>query len=246
MKDGVKAKAVFAPQYVRASKDYVCDGCCGEYPIKKGDYIMVQKIMTHDGKFDVMRLCSRCKLAVQAKLAHSDSHMVEVTRGSLKFQCLSSAFKRGWAQMEKTLIEHRKNGPVTREMKQAAVEDLVRAVVGEEALDREKYEEGVKKAMQERQVNRRKLTTMRKAYDEQTKELAALKKRNIGSAMVILKLCDQIAANRMGLFLAKTDQDREDYKTKFLEALNAIRAEADRIAEKDKDASSYARDAQAR
>lgn len=246
MKDGVKAKAVFSPTYVRAAKDYVCDGCCGEYPIHKGDYIMVQKIMTHDGKFDTMRLCSRCKLAVQAKLAHSDSHMVEVTRGSLKFQCLSSAFKKAWAQMEKTLIDHHRRGPVTREMKQAAVEELVRTVVGSEALDREKYEAGVKKAMQERQVNRRKLTTMRKAYDELEKEIAALKKRNIGSAMTILTLCDRIAANRMGLFLAKTDQDREDYKTKFLEALNAIRAEADRIAGKDKEEASYARDAHTR
>lgn len=241
MKEGVKAKAVFSPTYVRAAKDYVCDGCCGEYPIKKGDYIMVQKIMTHDGKFDTMRLCSRCKLAIQAKLAHSDNHMVEITRGSLKFHCLSSAFKKAWAQMEKTLIEHHRRGPVTREMKQAAVEELVRTVVGSEALDREKYAEGVRKATQERQVNRRKLTTMRKAYDEQTKELAALKNRNIGSAMVILKLCDQIAANRMGLFLARSEEDREDYKQKFLEALNVIRTEADRIAGKDKDASRYAR-----
>lgn len=238
MKEGVKAKAVFAPQYVRASKSYVCDGCIGEYPIHKGDYIMVQKIMTHDGKFDVMRLCSRCKLAVQAKLAHSDSHMVEVTRGSLKFQCLSSAFKKAWAQMAKTLAEHHQNGPGTVEMKQAAVEEFIRTVVGEEALDREKYAEGVRKAMQERQVNRRKLTTMRKAYDELSKEIAALKKRNIGSAVAILKLCDKIAANRMGLFLAKTDQDREDYKAKFLESLNAIRAEADRIAGKDKESNS--------
>lgn len=245
MKEKTRAKAVFAPTYVRAAKDYVCDGCLGEYPIHKGDYIMVTKIMTHEGKFDTMRLCSRCKLAVQAKLAHSESHMVDITRGSLKFQCLSSSFKKAWAQMEKTLIEHHRNGPVTRDMKQAAVEELVRTVVGAEALDREKYEAGVRKAMQERQVNRRKLTTMRKAYDEQTKELAALKKRNIGSAMVILKLCDQIAANRMGLFLARSEEDREDYKQKFLEALNAIRAEADRIAEKDKadgsDAKSHTR-----
>lgn len=241
MKEGVKAKVVFAPQYVRASKSYICDGCIGEYPIHKGDYIMVQKIMTHDGKFDVMRLCSRCKLAVQAKLAHSDSHMVEVTRGSLKFQCLSSAFKKGWEQMKRTLAEHHRNGEVTREMKQAAVEELIRTVIGEEALDREKYAAGVRKATQERQVNRRKLTTMRKAYDELAKEISALKKRNLGSAVTILNLCDKIAANRMGLFMARSEEDREDYKQRFLEALNAIRAEADRIAGKDKEDGSYAK-----
>lgn len=241
MKDGVKAKAVFAPQYVRASKSYVCDGCIGEYPIHKGDYIMVQKIMTHDGKFDVMRLCSRCKLAVQAKLAHSDSHMVEVTRGSLKFQCLSSAFKKAWEQMRRTLVEYHREGEVTREMKQAAVEELVRTVVGEEALDREKFEEGVRKATKERQVNRRKLTTMRKAYDELEKEIAALSKRNMCIAATLLELCDKIAAIRMALFASKTDEEREVYKQKFIETLNAIRAEAEKIEKTDGDEASHAK-----
>ena len=42
MKDGVKAKAVFAPQYVRASKDYVCDGCCGEYPNLVFSFVIIE------------------------------------------------------------------------------------------------------------------------------------------------------------------------------------------------------------
>lgn len=241
MKEKTRAKAVFAPTYVRAAKDYVCDGCLGEYPIHKGDYIMVTKIMTHEGKFDTMRLCSRCKLAVQAKLAHSESHVVDITRGSLKFQCLSSSFKKAWAQMGKTLAEHHQNGPVTVEMKQAAVEEFIRTVVGEEALDREKYAEGVRKAMQERHVNRRKLTTMRKAYDELSKAFAALSKRNMCIAATLLELCDKIAAIRMALFASKTDEEREVYKQKFIETLNAIRAEAEKIEKTDGEEASHAK-----
>lgn len=235
MKKQQEAKAFFAPIYSRAAHDYVCDGCLGEYAIQKGDYIMKLKTMTTDGKFETMVLCARCKLAVQAKFAHNGHERVSLEKGSLKFQMLSSAFKKAWGNMEKTMIELHHKGELTHELQISIVKEMIRTVAGDEAVDREKFERNIREAIRTKRENRRKLKSMREAFDEAKKELEAVRKRDKTISEKVTELCTRLATDRLGLFQAKTDEERQEWKGVFIDDLNEMRNLAGELVEQDKD-----------
>lgn len=227
-----RVKAMFSPAYVRAGHDYVCDGCQGEYPINKGDMIMKSKVLTHDGKFDALVLCSRCKFAIQSKVAHNGGKPVEIQKGDLRWSKLSNAFRKAWEHMCRTWAEMKKKHEDTEENWSTVIHVFIHESGCETFYDPEKYAKGVEEAAKMRRANRRSLVSMRKAHDELKAEIETVRKRNVNEAANILMLCNRLAEDRLALFQAQTDHEREEWRTKFIETINEIRNAADRIAEK--------------
>lgn len=231
MKNGQQAKAFFSPIYSKAAHDYVCDGCLGEYPIRKGDRIMKHKVMTHDRKFETLVYCPRCKMAIQSKIAHNGGKPVALQKGDLVWNKLSNGFRKAWRNMCMTWDNLKKKGEATDENWSKVIGQFIKESGCESFYDPEKYAQGVREAAALRHENRRKLLSMRRAFDETKKELEALRKQNKSLASKAKELCDQLAMDRLGLFNAKTDEERGEWKQAFIADLSEMRKLADELAE---------------
>lgn len=91
-----KAKNPFVGYIVHsAKKRYVCDGCCGEFPIIPESWYYVRK-KGENGRIKTVRLCQRCYFALMGKLDSHGGEWSMENRGALKWNTLANAFKKEW------------------------------------------------------------------------------------------------------------------------------------------------------
>ena len=225
------AKVVFPAKYVKAAKDYTCDGCLGEISIRKGDEIMRHKVIGPGGKFEELIFCQRCKFAIQSKVAHSGGKPVVISKGDLVERKLSSGFKKAWMTLITTLANNQRNHTDTDANFHKAVDQFVHDAGLDTLYDSIKSKYNLAEALKQKAENRRSLVALRKTN-------AALKDENHALRDLCFDMCedfrlalDIIAQERMRLFNAKTDEEREAAKESFVKALAEARSMVDQFEE---------------
>lgn len=213
------ARVVFPAKYVKAAKDYKCDGCLGEISIRKGDEIMRHKVIGPGGKFEELIFCQRCKFAIQSKVAHSGGKPVVISKGDLVERKLSAGFKKAWMTLITTLTNNQRNHTDTDANFHKAVDQFVHDAGLDTLYDSIKSKYNLAEALKQKAENRRSLVALRKTNDELKDENHALRDLCFDMCEDFRLALDIIAQERMRLFNAKTDEEREAAKASFVKAL---------------------------
>ena len=226
------ARVVFPAKYVKAAKDYKCDGCLGEISIRKGDEIMRHKVIGPGGKFEELIFCQRCKFAIQSKVAHSGGKPVVISKGDLVERKLSAGFKKAWMTLITTLANNQRNHTDTDANFHKAVDQFVHDAGLDTLYNSIKSKYNLAEALRRKTENRRSLVALRKTN-------AALKDENHALRDLCFDMCedfrlalDMIATERLKLFNAKSEEEREAAKESFVKALAEARSMVDQFEER--------------
>lgn len=225
------ARVVFPAKYVKAAKDYKCDGCLGEISIRKGDEIMRHKVIGPGGKFEELIFCQRCKFAIQSKVAHSGGKPVVISKGDLVERKLSAGFKKAWMTLITTLANNQRNHIDTDANFHKAVDQFVHDAGLDTLYDSIKSKYNLAEALRRKTENRRRMVALRKTNDELKDENHALRDLCFDMCEDFRLALDMIATERLKLFNAKTEEEREAAKESFVKALAEARSMVDQFEE---------------
>lgn len=225
------ARVVFPAKYVKAAKDYKCDGCLGEISIRKGDEIMRHKVIGPGGKFEELIFCQRCKFAIQSKVAHSGGKPVVISKGDLVERKLSAGFKKAWMTLITTLANNQRNHTDTDENYHRAVDQFVHDAGLDTLYNSIKSKYNLAEALRRKTENRRRMVALRKTNDELKDENHALRDLCFDMCEDFRLALDMIATERLKLFNAKTEEEREAAKESFVKALAEARSMVDQFEE---------------
>lgn len=226
------ARVVFPAKYVKAAKDYKCDGCLGEISIRKGDEIMRHKVIGPGGKFEELIFCQRCKFAIQSKVAHSGGKPVVISKGDLVERKLSVGFKKAWMTLNTTLTNNQRNHTDTDENYHRAVDQFVHDAGLDTLYNSIKSKYNLAEALRRKTENRRRMVALRKTNDELKDENHALRDLCFDMCEDFRLALDMIATERLKLFNAKNEEERKAAKEAFVKALTEARSMVDQFAEK--------------
>ncbi|MBQ9445637.1 MAG: hypothetical protein IJU61_03515 [Victivallales bacterium] len=232
MPDNRMAKAVFPARYVKAAKDYKCDGCLGEISIRKGDEIMRHKVIGPDGKFEELIFCQRCKFAIQSKIAHADGKPVVLAKGDLVEKKLARGFVKAWTTLITTLADNQRRHVDTDDNYHRAVDQFVHDAGLDKLYDSIKSKYNLAESLRQKTENRRSVVALRKSNDLLQSDNKALRDLCFDICDDFRLALDIIAQERMRLFNAKTDEERESAKASFVKALADGRELIDKFEEK--------------